>query len=225
MKQSSLYKLIIITLFSILFSSNAVADISKSFEGYEVFKKYCFICHGEEGKGDGPLAHKIGTPPSDLTNDNILGKRTDKELIRIVEGSSPHGKSTDSGLLSTGMPRWGIAISHSQVRSLVAYIRYLHRGKHKLIGNPASGREVYDNYCIQCHGDHGEADGVLTRVYSMEPADHTDADRMDRINNKKMRTIITKGGVGASLMPGWSGILSKDEINDVISYIRLIAAH
>lgn len=218
MKSSSLYRFIIVMLASLLCSTNVMAEFSKSFDGYQVFNTYCFICHGKDGKGDGPLANKIGTSPSDLTNDSILSMRTDKELVRIVEGSAPHGKSTD-------MPRWGVAISYTQVRSLVAYIRYLHRGKHKLTGNPIAGKKVYDDSCIQCHGDYGEGDGVLTRVYSMEPANHTDADHMDRVSNKKMREIITKGGAGASLMPGWSEILSKDEINDVISYIRLIAAH
>ena len=94
-----------------------------------------------------------------------------------------------------------------------------------MTGDPAAGKKIYDRFCIQCHGDYGEGDGVLTRVYDMDPADHTDADRMDRISNKKLRAITTKGGAGASLMPGWSEILSKDEINDVVSYIRLIAAH
>ena len=221
MKQSSLYKFIIVILSGLLCSSNVMADFSKSFEGYQIFNNYCFICHGANGKGDGPLAKKIGTPPSDLTNNNILGNRTDKELIRIVEGSSPHGSSTGKA----DMPRWGVAISHTQVRSLVAYIRYLHRGKHKLTGDPIAGKEVYNNSCIQCHGDYGEGDGVLTRVYSMEPADHTDASHMDKITNKKLREIIAKGGAGSSLMPGWGKVLSKDEINDVMSYIRLIAAH
>ena len=219
MKQSSLYKFIIVTLFGLLCSSNVMADFSKSFEGYEVFNKYCFICHGEKGKGDGPLAKKIGTPPANLTDNNRLGKRTDKELIRIVEGTSPHGT------VSAEMPPWRIAISRSQVQSLVSYIRYLHRGKNDLPGNPGSGKKVYDNYCIQCHGSYGEGDGVLTRVFPMKPADHTNAERMDKITNKKLREIIAKGGAGSSLMPGWAKILSKDEINDVMSYIRLIVAH
>jgi len=221
MKQVSLYKLIGMSIFGLLFSSNVAADFSKSFEGYKVFNKYCFICHGGEGKGDGPLASKIGMPPADLTNNDVLGTRTDRELIRIVEGSAPHG----NGKTSAGMPRWGVAISHSDVRSLVAYIRYLHKGKHKLTGDPTLGKKVYDNYCVQCHGDYGEADGVLTRVYSMEPADHTNAERMNKISNERMRTLITKGGAGASMMPGWAGVLSKEEIENVISYIRLVAAH
>lgn len=225
MKQSSAYKFIVLSLFSLLCSSNVMADFSKSFEGYQVFNNYCYICHGKNGEGDGPLAKRIGIPPSDLTNNNILATRTDKQLIRIVEGSAPHGSSPGEQPLKTDMPRWGVAISHSQVRSLVAYIRYLHRGKHKITGNPIAGKKVYDNSCIQCHGDYGEGDGVLTRVYPMEPANHTDPERMDKISNKQLRAIISKGGAGSSLMPGWSKILSKDEINDVISYIRLIAAH
>ena len=219
MKQSLLYKLIITIMFGMLFSANAAADFSKSFEGYKVFNKYCFICHGAEGKGDGPLAGKIGTKPANLTDDNRLGKKTDKELTRIIEGSAPHGT------VSSDMPQWSKAISYTQIRSLVSYVRYMHKGNHKLTANPVSGKEIYEGSCAQCHGDDGEGDGVLTRVYSMSPANHTDADRMDKMSNEKMRDIITTGGAGASMMPGWKDILSKQEINDVISYIRLIAAH
>ena len=225
MNQPSHYRLIIITLFSMLFSSNINAEFSKSFEGYQVFNTYCFICHGKDGKGNGPLASKIGTPPTDLTDDTILSKRTDKELKRIVEGSLPHGNATDSKSAKTNTPRWGVAISHVQIRSLVSYIRYMHRGKHQLPGNPISGKEVYDTYCIQCHGPYGEGDGVLTRVYPMETADHTNATEMDKISTRKMLSIINKGGPGSSLMPGWKNILTDKEINDSISYIRLIAAH
>ncbi|MCW8855571.1 MAG: c-type cytochrome [Gammaproteobacteria bacterium] len=225
MKQPSHYIIITIALFSTLFSSNTSAEFSKSFEGYQVFDTYCFICHGKDGKGNGPLASKIGTPPTDLTDDKILSKRTDKELKRIVEGSLPHGNATDSKSTTTNMPRWGVAISHVQIRSLVSYIRYMHRSKHSLPGNPVSGKKVYDNYCIQCHGAYGEGDGVLTRVYPMEPADHTNHKDMDKISNNQLRSIISKGGTGASLMPGWKNILTDKEINDSISYIRLIAAH
>ena len=219
MKQLSQYKLFFIIMFSMLFSTNAAADYSKTFEGYKVFNKYCFICHGAEGKGNGPLAGKIGTAPANLADDTRLSKRTDQELIRIIEGSAAHGT------VSSDMPQWSRALSYTQIRSLVSYVRYMHRGKNGLTGNPTAGKEIYDSSCAQCHGDDGEADGVLTRVYSMSPANHTDAARMDKISNEKMKEIISKGGPGASLMPGWDGILSEDEIDDVISYIRLIAIH
>jgi len=219
MKQSSSYRPIVIILFSVFYLSNVSADISRSYEGYEVFNKYCFICHGVEGKGDGPLARKLDTMPANLTDNKKLSERTDSELVRIIEGTSPHGT------VSSDMPRWRNAISSSQVRSLVTYIRYLHKSEHALPGNPGLGKKVYDNYCVQCHGPHGRADGVLTRVYSMEPVDHTDAELMNKITNEKLRKIIDDGGTGSSLMPGWKEVLTEDEINAVISYIRLISAH
>ena len=35
--------------------------------GDSVFQLYCAICHGEDGKGDGPAASALNMPPADLT--------------------------------------------------------------------------------------------------------------------------------------------------------------
>ena len=63
------------------------------------------------------------------------------------------------------------------------------------------------------------------KKFDIEPANHTDAAVMNKISNNRMRKIISEGGTGASFMPGWKGMLTEDEINAVISYIRLIAAN
>lgn len=202
---------------TMVLSNNAIADYSKSYEGYKVFNTYCFICHGVNGKGDGPLANKLDTKPANLTNNKRLAKKSDQDIYQIIEGTARHGNS--------GMPKWRIAISPTQIKGLVAYIRYLHRGKHKLIGNPEKGKSVYKRSCSACHGNEGEGDGVLTKVYSLEPANHVNAKRMDKMSNEAMVKLVTKGGAGASMMPGWKGILTKEEINDVVSYIRLLSAH
>lgn len=198
-------------------SNNSVADYSKSYEGHKVFNTYCFICHGVSGKGDGPLAKKLDTRPANLTNDARLSKKSDKDIYRIIEGTVKHGNSN--------MPKWRVAISPSQIKGLVSYIRFLHRGKHGLIGNPEKGKAIYERSCSACHGDDGEGDGILTKVYSLEPANHVNAKEMDKISNEAMVKLVTNGGAGASMMPGWKGILSKQEILDVVSYIRLLSAH
>ena len=204
---------------SLAFFNNAVADYSRSYQGYKVFNTYCFICHGVNGKGDGPLANKLDNKPANLTDNARLSKKSDKNLHQIIEGTVRHGSSNT-------MPKWRMAISPSQIKGLVAYIRFLHRGgKHKLIGNPEKGKAVYDRSCTVCHGSEGEGDGILTKVYSLEPANHVNAEKMDRISNKAMVKLVTNGGAGASMMPGWKGILSKQEIDDVVSYIRLLSAH
>lgn len=37
-------------------------------EGHALFQTYCQVCHGEYGKGDGPISSKIPTPPSYLSD-------------------------------------------------------------------------------------------------------------------------------------------------------------
>jgi cbb3-type cytochrome c oxidase subunit III len=217
MKQTMVWKLPAILAIGML-SSNAFADYSKSFDGYRIFRTNCFVCHGLDGTGDGPLASKLETRPADLTDNDRLEKKSDRELFKIIEGTAPHGEVTSD------MPQWGLAIPHTQIRSLVAYVRYLHSSKHPVSGNPQMGKQVYDNNCTVCHGPGGKGKGTITKVYDMEPADHTDASSMNRMSNEKIHSIISNGTKGAKLMPGWKGILSDKEIEDVISYIRLLSA-
>jgi len=71
--------------------------------GKQMFKAYCAPCHGPSGKGDGPAAAALKTPPADLTalaksND---GKFPAAEVTSILRGQGvpAHG--------SHEMPVWG----------------------------------------------------------------------------------------------------------------------
>lgn len=218
MKQTTIWKTPAFMTVLMLLSSNAFAEYSKSFEGYKIFSANCFVCHGAQGKGDGPLAVKLEDKPADLTDNDELSKMSDRDLFRIIEGTAPHGA------ISSDMPKWGLAIPQTQITSLVSYVRYLHRTKHPTSGNPVKGKEIYDTYCTICHGKDGDKKGVITKLYDMEPADHTDASAMNKISNEKMHSIIANGTSGSTLMPGWKEVLSDKEIQDIISYIRLISA-
>ena len=81
------------------------------FDGSDVFRTYCVVCHGAAGKGDGPLAAGLRKPPADLTlftKNN--GGTFPKELVaKIIDGREPvkgHGGGD--------MPVWGDAFSRSQ---------------------------------------------------------------------------------------------------------------
>ena len=217
MKQKMVWKLPAI-LANVMLSSNTFADYSKSFDGYRIFRTNCFVCHGLDGTGNGPLASKLETKPADLTNNDRLGKKSDRELFKIIEGKAPHGQ------VSSDMPQWGLTIPQTQIRSLLIYVRYLHSSKHPVSGDPEMGKRIYDKNCTICHGPGGKGKGMITKMYDMEPADHTNASSMNRMSNEKIRSIISTGTKGAKLMPGWKGILSDKEIEDVISYIRLLSA-
>ncbi|MCF6283327.1 MAG: cytochrome c [Candidatus Polarisedimenticolaceae bacterium] len=195
----------------------AETDNNSVLDGYEIFNHFCFLCHGKDGKGHGPLANKLPVSPANLANSDRVGRQTDRELFRTIQGTAPHGT------VSATMPRWGLAIPESQIHSLVDYIRFLHNAKFPQIGDPRLGKLVYEDHCTVCHGDNGEGAGMLTYVIGMNPADHTDSERMESLPNEYLFRIIRDGSIDNSLMPGWKGILTPNEIENVIAYIRLLA--
>jgi mono/diheme cytochrome c family protein len=72
--------------------------------GAEMYKNYCAVCHGTDGKGNGPAASAMKTPPTDLTtlaqkNDGKYPASHVAAVIRGQAGTPSHG--------SQDMPIWG----------------------------------------------------------------------------------------------------------------------
>jgi hypothetical protein len=57
--------------------------------------------------------------PRDLTDSTYIATRSDRELFAVVSRGGGHFKK------STFMPSWTVTLSPAQIRSLVAYIRYV----------------------------------------------------------------------------------------------------
>lgn len=77
--------------------------------GEQMYKQYCATCHGTDGRGNGPLAPLLKTPPPDLTMlaKRHLGKFPYEYVANILEfgpGVSAHG--------SSDMPAWGPLFRH-----------------------------------------------------------------------------------------------------------------
>jgi copper resistance protein D len=65
------------------FSAQSVA------QGESLFVAHCAVCHGPEGRGDGPGAASLNPPPADLTADHIYA-HTDGDLFWwITHGIAP----------------------------------------------------------------------------------------------------------------------------------------
>jgi mono/diheme cytochrome c family protein len=103
------------------------------FDGGDVFRTYCVVCHGASGKGDGPLASGLRKPPPDLTQfaKTNQGKYPKELVAKIIDGREPvkgHGGGD--------MPVWGDAFSNSRedsdpesvkqkIQALVDYVETL----------------------------------------------------------------------------------------------------
>jgi len=97
--------------------------------GKEMFNSYCAVCHGKDGKGDGPAASAMKTPPSDLTG---LAKKEGGKFPSAHVAAVIRGQATTPSHGSQDMPVWGPLFSsisggseaqvQQRVTNLVKYI-------------------------------------------------------------------------------------------------------
>ncbi len=206
---------------SILMASSAnAASPNSAYEGQRIFASHCQLCHGPDGKGGGPLASNLGLTPTDLTR--TIRSRSDTILRKIISGEDgPTISGRDRhNILTDAMPNWGKVLSDQQIDALIAYMRYLGTSKHELLGDPLLGAELYGNYCAVCHGEEGYGDGVMTQILDMEPLDHTNPVAMNPMTNEELIQAIMTGN--GEYMPGWEGLLSQEDVEALVSYIRLL---
>jgi mono/diheme cytochrome c family protein len=100
--------------------------------GKEMFTNYCAVCHGKDGKGNGPAASALKMPPTDLTTlaQKNGGKYPSGHVAAVIRGQAQtpaHG--------SQDMPVWGPLFSsisqghesqvQQRVTNLVSYIETL----------------------------------------------------------------------------------------------------
>ena len=72
--------------------------------GKEMYTSYCAVCHGTDGKGGGPAASALKTPPADLT---MLSKNNGGEFPALKVTSILRGTSDLPAHGSKEMPVWG----------------------------------------------------------------------------------------------------------------------
>jgi len=82
--------------------------------GEEMYNEYCAVCHGMQGKGDGPAVSELKVPPPDLTlltRDNE-GKYPSERVAAVLrfgtEKPAPAHGTVD-------MPVWGQLLATSPV--------------------------------------------------------------------------------------------------------------
>ena len=73
-------------------------------DGKQMFDSYCAVCHGKDGKGNGPATKALTKAPTDLTKISARngGAFPDVKVRRFIEGLdevAAHG--------TRDMPMWG----------------------------------------------------------------------------------------------------------------------
>ena len=182
----------------------------------------CAQCHGLGGRGgvsaDVPALTGLGTA---LTVD---------QLTSIID----HGLGESANPDKPYMPVWKGVVSPAQVSDLVEYIRAglpdvplaepvpIPEGQ----GAAVAGSRLYVRYgCINCHGPNG-----LGGIPNPEAEDKTipalaGADFREEFNtDAKVGEMIRSGSVIGKppivSMPHWGGILSDEQLADLVAYLK-----
>ncbi len=213
--------LMLFTMFYFTITVQAVANPPPAFEGRRLYVSYCQLCHGAKGQGDGALAEAMNIKPADLRT--TTRSRSDTILTKIITGE---GKQTITGrdrhnILSEAMPEWKDVFSKTQVKALIAYLRFLSSSKYELMGDPQLGFKLYQTYCQVCHGIEGDGEGIMTRLIGITPMDHTNPNETNALSNAQLIKSISAGK--GRFMPAWHKTLSQNDIEALVSYIRLLA--
>jgi DMSO reductase family type II enzyme heme b subunit len=136
--------------------------------GRQVYEKRCALCHGLEGKGDGPAAELLLPKPRDFTAGKFKIRTTvqlpsDADLVRVIT----------KGMPGTSMPAWEGALTPSEIDTVAAYVKtFAPAFKDRKVeaakippevkASEASlkrGKEMFEAIeCNKCHGLKGRGD-------------------------------------------------------------------
>jgi len=112
-KETSMFKLITITLAALLVS----ATIAQADEAAEFYANTCVACHGATGGGDGVAAAALKPPPASFKDPAFWKTRDDATVKKAIkEGGAAVGKSPTMAALGAGL-------SDAQLDALVTYLK------------------------------------------------------------------------------------------------------
>lgn len=182
--------------------------------GQELFSANCSPCHGALGEGG-----LNPTNPNDIiapiSSAEYLKTRDDLTLRLIISQGQPNfGMSAFS-------TEFGGPLETEEIDSIVAYMRSWEDNppvdvppEVKVETLSLEGSAIYAEICAQCHGAKGEGNLGPSLVSGAFQSKNTDQDIFNTINL----------GHEATAMIGWGDILSAEQIQELVKFIRSLGA-
>ncbi len=89
-------------------------------KGRPVYEKYCLLCHGPQGRGDGPQGQLMKPPATNFKSPESKSK-SDAVLLKAIQEGHP----------KTAMTSWELELSEEDMINVLVYIRSLSGGPKK----------------------------------------------------------------------------------------------
>lgn len=178
--------------------------------GQQLFDQNCASCHGNSGEG-GPNPTRPGDFITPIGTAEFLKTRDDFTLKAIISqgqpnfGMSPFGSS------------FGGSLDDDQIDAIVAFLRSWEANppvelppEVANVQLSITAPEIYKNICSKCHGKDGEGGSAPSLADPQFQSSNTDQVIFDAI----------KLGHPNSSMIGWGDLLSEEQIQQLVAYIR-----
>lgn len=242
--------MLVLLLAQPVFAAPNVALSHKIEEGRTIYERSCLICHGPDGKGNGPAAFYnsaySASRPRDFTVGNYKFRSTasgslplDQDLFRTITNGIPGFMPSFSGL------------SLEQRWQVVTYIKTFYSGFQEdtpevihLEGSPVPstaesvqrGKALFEEMdCHSCHGRHARGDGKValagelrdSRGLPILPNDLTNRTGWKNGTTARdvVRTLFT--GFDGTPMPSYESQLAghEDDAWHLANYILSLSQH
>lgn len=92
----------------------------------------------------------------------------------------------------------------------------------------SEGEQLYQAYCVQCHGVSGDGKGINSAQMTVMPRNHKDRAEMSARTDAELFKVIQQGGPSVNksvLMPAWGGNLSDEQINALVTHLRTLCCN
>ena len=175
--------------------------------GEVLFLRHCAGCHGAGARGDGPVGTVMGLHPRNLREAGLFPEERDTAwIVRILHGKAMPVSMQSSSTIATDV----------EVDALAHHLRRLPTIPWNDIDH---GEEVYDSLCLSCHGVYGHGDGPIANTLPSPPRNLMAPSYQQQISDEVLFQRISEGH-GA--MPGTGDVLSVDDRQAVVRFIRLL---
>lgn len=91
-----------------------------------------------------------------------------------------------------------------------------------------NAKNLYEHYCVHCHGKEGKGDGT-SFPYEMEPKprDFTDTKYMAKLKDAVIQQVIIGGTASidkSNLCPAWGETFNEKQVKELVAYVRTFSA-
>jgi mono/diheme cytochrome c family protein len=204
--------------------------------GARVFARHCAVCHGPDGRGNGPAAPSMFPRPRDFSSGSFKYKSTaagepptDEDLLRTIR----------DGLPASAMPYFAGLLSTEELSAVVAQVRSF-SGAFSRPGRPvdipaaissspesvARGKVLFAKEgCAACHGDDGRGgqrydDGSGHAVFARDLTAPWTFRGGKRPQDVWLRLTT---GISAGPMPAYADVLPAGARWDLVNFVASIA--